>query len=134
MDNKKRILVVEDDVEIAGLLHELIAHRDYEVYEAHDGQEGLEKTKDLGPDLIILDLIMPKMDGITLCREIRKDPGISRIPIIVLTAKEMGNDQREALSAGANDFMIKPLDSELFLFKIKRLIGEYQIKKLNGSS
>lgn len=132
MEANKKILIVDDEIKIAKLLRKRLEYHNFEVYEAHDGEEGLAKTKEVKPDLIILDVMMPKMDGYTMCREVRKDLEIMKIPIIMLTAKGMGNDKLEAMDAGANGFIVKPFEPDLLLFKIKGLLGDAVIKKYPG--
>jgi CheY-like chemotaxis protein len=77
---------------------------------ARNGREALEAVRESKPDLVLMDVMMPEMDGLTATRELRRDPAYRDLPIIVLTAKAMRDDYQEALTAGANDYMAKPID------------------------
>jgi CheY-like chemotaxis protein len=110
------ILIVEDDVRNVFALTSILEPRGAKVQIARNGREALScLERSLGDseqriDLVLMDIMMPEMDGITAMREIRKDANWRKLPIIALTAKAMKNDQEECLSAGANDYMAKPLD------------------------
>ena len=121
-NRRKKILVVEDETELTKILKGLLEHFTYDVYVASDGEEGLKKVKEVKPDLVVLDVMMPKMNGIAMCREIRKAPDTKHIPVIVLTGRGAGNDKKEAMDAGANGYMVKPFDLKLLAFKIKGLL------------
>ncbi len=101
-----KILVVEDDK----FLRELIARKlreDYEVSEAIDGEEGLKKTREEKPDLILLDLILPGIDGFEVLTEIKKDPQLSEIPVIILSNLGQTDDIEKGLKLGAIDYLVK---------------------------
>jgi len=126
---KKKILVVDDEPQIRKLLRARLEYHNYAVIEGEDGEEALKLLREEKPDLLILDVGMPKMDGYEVCRAIRKEEGISLIPIIVLTARSAGNDKMDSLNAGANTFIIKPFDPELLIFKVKGFFGAGIIRK-----
>jgi len=128
MANKK-ILLVEDDPNFGTVLKDYLKLNDYDVTHAKDGLEGLISFKNDDYDICILDVMMPKKDGFTLAKDIRsvnKD-----IPIIFLTAKSMKEDVLRGYQVGADDYLNKPFDSEVLLYKIKAII---QRKEVDGSS
>lgn len=115
MDTKK-ILVVDDEYQITRVLkRSLQAHR-YDVRSASDGESGVEMFRDFHPDLVITDLQMPGLDGLQLCREIRK---ISEVPIIVLSVKGEEKTKVEALDAGADDYVTKPFGMDELLARVR---------------
>ncbi len=104
----KKILVVDDLPENVFLLKDRLEHEGYEVITAYDGSSGIEKAKSESPDLILLDVMMPEITGIDVCRIIVNDPQTSNIPIILVTAKTGAEDTKEGLEAGAFDYIKKP--------------------------
>ena len=128
-ETKKKILVVDDEPQIRKLLRTRLEYHNYKVIEGEDGEEALKLLREEKPDLLILDVGMPKMDGYEVCRRIRKEEGISLTPIIVLTARSAGNDKIDSIEAGANTFIIKPFDPELLIFKVKGFFGAGIIRK-----
>ena len=121
----RRILVVEDDVRNVFALTSILEPRGAQVRIARNGREALEllqralQTKAESVDLVLMDIMMPEMDGLTAMREIRKRPEWKKLPIIALTAKAMKNDQEECLEAGANDYMAKPVNVEKLLSLVR---------------
>jgi CheY-like chemotaxis protein len=105
-----RILLVEDHEELWDFLSRRLRRRGFEVELAHDGQEGLNKARSLAPDVILLDMNLPVMDGWTVARTLRGDAGTARIPIIALTAHAMSGDRGRVLEAGCDDYHPKPVD------------------------
>ena len=116
-----RILLVDDHAVVRqGLKMFLGLDPDLEVIgEAQDGAEALRLAHELLPDVVLMDLLMPVMDGITAMREIRRRPEWKRLPVIMLTAKAMPDDQENCLAAGANDYMAKPLDVDKLLSLVR---------------
>ena len=106
----KRILVVEDNPDNRTLITDVLASMNYEVLVAEDGEEGVAKTEKEVPDLILMDLSLPKMDGWTAVKAIKKNAALAHIPIIALTAHAMVGDREKALEAGCNDYVSKPID------------------------
>ena len=104
---KKTILVVEDDESLRNLLKKKFVQEGYEVVEGENGIEGLKLFKDIGPDLLLMDVVMPKMDGITMLKEIRKLEGGKKIPVIVLTNLSDHDELSAALENGVYDYLIK---------------------------
>jgi CheY-like chemotaxis protein/CHASE3 domain sensor protein len=116
----RRILVVEDDVRNIFALSSLLEPKGVTIEIARNGREAVESlTRRPGVDLVLMDIMMPEMDGITAMREIRKRPQWKKLPIIALTAKAMKDDQEKCLAAGANDYIAKPLDVERLLSLVR---------------
>jgi len=111
-----RILIVEDERKIARFLELELQHEGYEVATAADGREGLEKALSWNPDLLILDLMLPQLSGIEVCRRLRHE---SDVPIIMLTAKDDVSDKVMGLDMGADDYMTKPFAIEELLARIR---------------
>ena len=120
----KRILVVEDERELVKAIQIRLEQAGYEVMAAYDGQEGLEKAQKEKPDLIILDLMLPKMDGYKVCGMLKHDGRYVKIPIIMLTARAQDTDEKLGYECGADAFIIKPFKHEAVLAKIKELLKE----------
>ena len=115
----KKALVVEDDVNIAELLMLYLEKDGFEVSIAHDGGRGIEMFNETSPDLVLLDVMMPVMDGMQVCREIRKT---SSVPIIMLTAKGAVGDKVAGLDIGADDYVTKPFNMTILVLRIRKLI------------
>ena len=122
MANKQKILIVDDDENIANLISLYLTKECFETKIVHDGQEALIAFKDFAPNLILLDLMLPGMDGYDVCREIRKD---SKVPIIMLSAKTEVFDKVLGLELGADDYMIKPFDSKELVARVKAVLRRY---------
>jgi DNA-binding response OmpR family regulator len=116
-----KILVVDDDKSIVGLLQALLSHENYDVVIAMDGQEGLAAARREKPDLILLDVMMPIMDGFTMSGLMFQDPAMRKIPVIMLTAK---NYTRNVMELGPNIrvYMTKPFEPDDLLEKISNLL------------
>jgi DNA-binding response OmpR family regulator len=129
MPKKAKILIVDDDPDILTAIGTVLEARDYEVVTAPDGEEGLVKLRDEKPDLMILDLLMPKMDGFAVCKEL-KDPRrakYSNIPILILTSvKEEASRRRYELETGlamdVDDYVEKPIDPYTLLERVEKLL------------
>jgi DNA-binding response OmpR family regulator len=104
------ILVVDDDIDVADTIHRSLINKGHSVKVVYNGVEALEAIKQNSPDLIVLDVIMPFMDGIEVCRRLRQDPQTTHIPIIFLTAMDRLDDKLEGFDAGADDYVTKPFD------------------------
>lgn len=105
-----RILVVEDNADNRILITDVLDSMDYEVIIATDGEEGVRKASAERPDLILMDISLPQMDGLTATRRIKAMPELQHIPIIALTAHAMVGDRERALEAGCDDYVSKPID------------------------
>lgn len=111
-----KVLVVEDDLALAGVLSYTLRREGYEVVAAHDGLTAIEKWQSDGPDLIILDLNLPKLDGLAVCRRVRAK---SDVPIIILSVRNSEDDVVLGLDLGADDYIIKPFSPRELLARIK---------------
>lgn len=118
-----RILLVEDHEEIWDFLSRRLQRKGYEVVLAHDGQDGVEKARIADPDIILLDMNLPVMDGWTAARAIRGDASLPRIPIIALTAHAMSGDREKTIAAGCDDYHPKPVDFAKLLAQIEGLVA-----------
>ena len=120
------LLLIEDNIDLCHMLS-LQLQSKYTVLTAHDGEEGLKKVYQYHPDLIVSDLMMPKMDGMELLKRIRQDFNISHIPVIILTAKQGDEIHTQAISTGANAYITKPFSSDLLQARISQLLEEQRI-------
>jgi CheY-like chemotaxis protein len=112
----RRILIVEDDVRNIFALSSVLEPRGAKIEIARNGREALDHLRDKpGVDLVLMDIMMPEMDGLQATRAIRKQPQLAKLPIIALTAKAMSDDRENCLQAGANDYIAKPLDVDKLL-------------------
>jgi len=114
------ILVVEDDPEIRAALERILKYEGYGVLSANDGAAGLEMVKEHRPDLVVLDVMMPFVSGLEVCRQMRSKG--DKTPILMLTAREESEDRVEGLDAGADDYMAKPFDLPEMLARIRALL------------
>jgi CheY-like chemotaxis protein len=117
------ILVIEDYSDSRMLLSSLLRARGYKVVEARDGREGLQQANRVTPDLILMDLAMPEMDGVEATRQIRERHTLSHIPIFVMTAYGTSDVKHDAMAAGCAEVFLKPLDIESLLGKIRTTLG-----------
>jgi two-component system cell cycle response regulator DivK len=118
----KTILVVEDDVDNRRILTKVLTTEGYTVIEAVDGIEGLAKARDQRPDLILMDLALPHMDGWEATRQIKADPALRHIPVIALTAFAMRGDEEQALAAGCDSYIPKPARPMLIRAVVKQYL------------
>ena len=119
----KKILIADDRYEVVELVKATLEGEDYQVIDASDGREALEKTREDKPDLILLDIIMSKMDGFEVLKNLKSDPKTKDIPIIMLTAKGQKVDKEKGKRLGALDYIIKPFSPSDLLHKIKEALG-----------
>ena len=120
--DKKRILVVDDEADLREMLSLRLEANGYEVLTAADGEEGLAKARKEKPDLIILDLMLPKVDGYKICLMLKYDEKYKKIPIILFTARAQETDVSMGEEVGADAYIIKPFEPGILLAKIKELI------------
>ncbi len=121
---KKKILIIEDEPDAASLLKMHLEKHGYEVLCAEDGKEGYRLARTRSPDLILLDLMIPEMDGFWVCSMVKSDKKFAGIAIIALTARSAPDDMKIAKECGANDYVVKPFEFSELLLKIRGLIGE----------
>lgn len=116
---KPRILVIEDNEQNLYLLMFLLEKHGYEVNAARDGKEGIEMAYHLKPDLILLDLQLPVIDGYTVASELRKNPDFADTPIVAVTSYVMMDDHRKAIDAGCTGYIEKPIDPKTFMAQVE---------------
>jgi CheY-like chemotaxis protein len=119
---KKRILVIEDQAVIVNMLRMRLEANNYEVITATDGQEGLEKARKENPNLIILDIMLPKMDGYKVCQLLKADPKYSTIPIIISSGRTPQEIKKVGREVGADAYVSKPFEAEVLLSKMRDLL------------
>lgn len=119
---KEKILIIEDEPDAATFLKMHLEKNGYNVVCALDGKEGFELARAGQPDLILLDLMLPKVDGYWVCSMLKSDKVFSGIPIIVLTARSADTDMKVAKECGADDYVVKPFEFKELLSKIKKII------------
>ena len=122
---KQKILIVDDDLHIAELIGLYMLKDGYETKEVYDGRDAIKEMEAFRPDLILLDLMLPGMDGYQVCAEIRKT---SRVPIIMLTAKGETFDKVLGLELGADDYIVKPFDPKELVARVKAVLRRYECK------
>lgn len=120
--SRQTILVVEDEADIRELLAFNLRREGYAVLEAGDGREGLELARDRQPDLVLLDVMMPVMDGFAVCRELERDTRTVRIPVIMLTARGEEVDRIVGLELGADDYVVKPFSVRELILRIRAIL------------
>ena len=118
----KRILIIEDDRDIVELVRYNLANEGFQVNGANDGATGLSTLKKSPPDLLLLDLMLPKLSGLDICREIRKDESLNRLPILMLTARGDEADRVVGLEMGADDYVTKPFSPRELIARVKALL------------
>jgi CheY-like chemotaxis protein len=112
---KASILVIEDNVDNLELVRFLLEQSEYEVHGAADGRQGMQRAQELHPDMILLDMSLPEIDGWTLARQLKADPATANILIVALTAHALPGDRKKALDAGCDGYISKPLDVPNFV-------------------
>jgi DNA-binding response OmpR family regulator len=124
--NKIKVLLAEDETSLGMIVKESLESRDFAVFHAENGEEAFEIYKKEDPDILVLDVMMPKKDGFTLAKEIRLDD--KKIPIIFLTAKSQTSDVLEGFNNGGNDYLKKPFSMEELIVRIKSLLNRIETK------
>jgi two-component system phosphate regulon response regulator PhoB len=127
---KKKILIVEDDRSLTGVLEYNLANSGYDVFCAHDGMDGINQARAKSPDLIVLDLMIPVIDGIEVCRRLRAESATRETPIMMLTAKAEEADQLIGFSVGADDYVVKPFSVRVLQERVKSLLRRRE--RING--
>ncbi|KPK99198.1 MAG: hypothetical protein AMJ95_00115 [Omnitrophica WOR_2 bacterium SM23_72] len=125
MIEKSRILVIDDEVEVVDLLKKRLEKAGYQVVTATDGPQGFKVAVDEKPDLILLDIIMPDVDGLTVLRQLKAQESTSNIPVVMVSAKSMTDSIFEARKYGATDYIIKPFQWDELLKFVKRYLRLY---------
>jgi len=119
----KKILIADDHAEVVELVRVTLEGEDYEIVDASNGKEALKKARLEKPDLVLLDVVMPKMDGFEVCRKLKKDPQTKEIPIIMLTAKAQEVEKEKGREVGASDYITKPFSPSALLTKIEEILA-----------
>ena len=118
-DARTRILIVDDEPDLLSVLHFGLEAEGFEVIEASDGEMGLDLARTLQPDLIVLDLMLPRMDGYKVCRALKFDERYRRIPVFILSARSGETDRRLALDLGADEYLTKPYEVRELVARIR---------------
>lgn len=124
MSEPNRILVIEDNADNLELVRFLLEQAGFQVISAMDGLDGLEKARSLKPDLVLLDMSLPELDGWHLAKQLKESPETAHIPIIALTAHTLPGDRRRALEAGCDGFISKPLNVARFASQIQEYLNQ----------
>jgi|LFRM01.1.fsa_nt_gb diguanylate cyclase (GGDEF)-like protein len=127
---KKKILIIEDTEFMKKLISDVLKEAGYEVVTASSGEEGLQKVREEKPDLVLLDVVMPGMDGFEVCRILREDESNNLMPIIMLTAQENEDHKLEGLELGADDYIIKPFNSRELVSRVRNTLKRIDRNRL----
>jgi CheY-like chemotaxis protein len=117
---KKKILIIEDNEQNLYLISFILEKHGYEVFAAQDGQEGIDMATSVKPDLILLDIQLPVMDGYTVARQLRTNAEFAQIPIIAVTSYAMTGDREKTIEAGCNGYIEKPINPDTFLQQVEQ--------------
>jgi CheY-like chemotaxis protein len=120
---KGKILVIEDNEQNLYLIRFILENGDYEVSSAMDGQEGIELAASLLPDLILLDIQLPLMDGYAVARKLRENPNLVDTPIVAVTSYAMPGDREKAMEAGCSGYIEKPIDPDMFEIQVGKYLS-----------
>lgn len=129
---RKRVLVVDDEIYIVHILEFTLTMEGYEVLTAADGEEALRRIQDDSPDLVVLDIMMPKMDGYEVLRRLRADEEFRHLPVILLSAKGRPIDRETGLEIGADDYIVKPFSPRRLLEKIHDLLDRVRLRQVSN--
>jgi two-component system alkaline phosphatase synthesis response regulator PhoP len=130
--DRKRILVVDDEIYIVHILEFTLTMEGYEVLTAADGEEALRRLEQDRPDLVVLDIMMPKVDGYEVLRRIRADEEFHQLPVILLSAKGRPLDRETGLEIGADDYIVKPFSPRRLLEKIQDLLERARLSQVSS--
>lgn len=122
-ENPKTVLLIDDQEDERTIQRALLSHRGYSVLDAEDGATGLDAAFQFLPDLIILDVAMPRMDGFEVCRSIRQDPRTAHIPVLFYTASVVGDLKEQVAAVGGTGVLLKPMDPNEVADEVRKLIG-----------
>jgi CheY-like chemotaxis protein len=131
-ERRKRILLIDDEQAIRRFV-EILLRNDYDLELAASGGEGLEKVRSFNPDLILLDLFMPGMDGFEVCRQLKSDPQVRDIPVAMFTAVARKHEREKGLTLGVVDYITKPFFPRALLQRIELLLKEYSREEEGGN-
>ncbi|MDD5449477.1 MAG: response regulator [Candidatus Omnitrophica bacterium] len=122
MSHSRKILIVDDEADLVEVIKIRLEAAGFSTIIAHDGQEGLNKARKDNPDLIILDLMLPKIDGYKVCAMLKRDQRYMKIPIVMLTARAQESDMKLSKEVGADAYITKPFEPQALLGKIEELL------------
>lgn len=124
MDSSRgaKVLIVDDQADVVEVMGAILTHQGFAVESASDGLEGLVRATELSPDIILLDISMPNMDGFETCRRLKNGSGTQGIPVVMFTTQADRESRITALQAGANDFLGKPVDGTELVVRVKNLL------------
>ena len=120
----KKVLIIEDDPSFLRAVSHIVEKEGYNVTNASNGMTGLRMAKEENPDLLILDVMLPGIDGFEICNQLRHEPQTAKLPIIMLSAKGQETDKTTGLKVGADEYLTKPVDREVLLEKITALLAK----------
>ena len=129
MTTRPRILIADDNPEGVELLEAYLSGTDYDTQVAHDGEETLRKVQEWQPDVILLDIMMPKISGFEVCKRLRAKPETANIVVLMVTALDQHSDIDRAVEAGTDDFLTKPINKAELLLRVKAALGSQQHKR-----
>ena len=118
----KKVLIVDDEKDMVFGLQMMFEANNFEVVTAFDGQEALNKARQIKPDIIVLDLMLPKLDGYRVCRMLKFDEKYQKIPVIMLTARTSAEEKKTGMEVGADAYVIKPFDQQVLMDKVAQLL------------
>ena len=130
--SKGRVLVVDDEIYIVHILDFSLGMEGYEVVTALDGEAALEKIRTEKPDLIVLDIMMPKLDGYEVCKSIKSNAATQHIPVILLSAKGRNVDQKMGFDVGADDYITKPFSPRKLVERINAILGQSSSQRMQA--
>lgn len=122
--SSKKILLVDDEKDLLEVYGMRLEINGFNVIYAKDGEDALKKIREVRPDLVLLDLMMPKIDGFEVCQIIKFDDELKNIPVVIISALHQPSERERAIEAGSDAYFIKPIDMNLLIMKVKSLIGE----------
>jgi two-component system alkaline phosphatase synthesis response regulator PhoP/two-component system response regulator RpaA len=139
MNNSINLLIIEDDEIVARTIERSLRGQEFKITTVNSGVDGLKTARRAIPDLVILDIVMPGMDGYTVCREMRADPLLTHVPILFLTAKIKDEDKIAGFMAGADDYLTKPFNVDELILRLRAILRRTQAQKTlpassNGSA
>ena len=117
------ILIIDDSPTDTNLVKTMLEQQGYQTSEASNGEEGIQKAKETQPNLVIMDVVMPGLNGFQATRKITKNPATSSIPVLIVSSKNMESDRAWGLMQGAKDFLVKPIEQEVLLTTVKKLLA-----------
>lgn len=123
---RKKILIVDDDASGRYMLSFLLRSHNYEILEANNGFEGLDKAHELKPDAILLDIQMPEMDGFEVCTRLKMEEKMKQIPIILFTSFSQAGHKKRAIEAGADGYIEKPVNPDVFVSQVESIIKSFK--------